>query len=72
MVERRHFPIGGQDFANIRNNNMVYIDKTHLVYDLASKSGRYFFFRPRSFQKSVLLSTLRYYFEGFTLKFETS
>lgn len=64
MDKKRQFPIGEQDFANIRNQNMVYIDKTHLIYDIVNKSGKYFFFRPRSFGKSLLLSTMRYYFEG--------
>ena len=64
MAKSKQFPIGEQDFANIRNNGMVYVDKTQFVYNLASKSGRYFFFRPRRFGKSLLLSTMRYYFEG--------
>lgn len=64
MAERIQFPIGEQDFANIRNRNMVYIDKTHLIYNIVSKSGKFFFFRPRRFGKSLLLSTMRYYFEG--------
>lgn len=57
MVERRQFPIGEQDFANIRNRNMVYIDKTRLIYNIVGTSGKYFFFRPRRFGKSLLLST---------------
>lgn len=64
MDKKRQFPIGEQDFANIRNQNMVYIDKTHLIYDIVNKSGKYFFFRPRRFGKSLLLSTMRYFFEG--------
>ena len=64
MTTRRQFPIGEQDFANIRNRNMVYIDKTHLIYEIVGTSGKYFFFRPRRFGKSLLLSTMRYYFEG--------
>ena len=35
-MARRQFPIGEQDFANIRNRNMVYIDKTHLIYKFES------------------------------------
>ncbi len=26
MAGRRQFPIGEQDFANVRNRNLVYID----------------------------------------------
>ena len=32
----RQYPIGIQDFARIINRNMVYVDKTDLVYQLAS------------------------------------
>jgi hypothetical protein len=67
MADRKQFLIGEQDFANIHNSNMVYIDKTRLVYDLTCQSGRYFFFcplRPRRLGKSLLLSIMRYYFEG--------
>ena len=58
------YPIGEQDFANIRNDGMVYVDKTDLIYSLV-KSGKYVFLsRPRRFGKSLLLSTLKYYFQG--------
>ncbi|MBR6284615.1 MAG: AAA family ATPase, partial [Muribaculaceae bacterium] len=58
------YPIGEQDFANIRNDGMVYIDKTDMIYTLV-KSGKYLFLsRPRRFGKSLLLSTLKYYFQG--------
>ena len=64
MATRRQFPIGEQDFANICNRKMFYIDKTHLIYDMASHCWKYLFFRPRCFGKSLFLSTMRYYFEG--------
>ena len=58
------YPVGEQDFANVRNDHMVYIDKTEVLYRLV-KSGKYYFLsRPRRFGKSLMLSTLRYYFEG--------
>lgn len=31
MVTSRRYPIGEQDFANIRKDNLLYIDKTALV-----------------------------------------
>ena len=58
------YPIGIQDFAKIINGNMVYVDKTGLVYQLASSEGVYFLSRPRRFGKSLLVSTLKYYFQG--------
>ena len=44
---------------------MFYIDKTELIYKMASTSAKYFFLsRPRRFGKSLLVSTLKSYFEG--------
>ncbi len=58
------YPIGEQDFAKIRNENRVYIDKTDILYRLVTDGSYYFLSRPRRFGKSLMLSTLRYYFEG--------
>ena len=58
------FPIGIQDFTKIRNDNYVYVDKTDLIYKLASEGNYYFLSRPRRFGKSLLLSTMKAYFQG--------
>lgn len=59
------YPIGIQDFENIRRDGFVYVDKTELVYNLSHGSGKYFFLsRPRRFGKSLLVSTLEAYFSG--------
>ena len=58
-----NYPIGIQDFAKIRNGGFVYVDKTDLVYKL-TRGSIYFLGRPRRFGKSLLVSTLKYYFEG--------
>ena len=60
----RQYPIGIQDFASIINGGFVYVDKTELVYQLACVKGVYFLSRPRRFGKSLLVSTLKYYFQG--------
>ena len=61
----KRLPIGIQSFEKLRGDNYVYVDKTQLVYDLAHSGGSYFFLsRPRRFGKSLLLSTLKAYFEG--------
>ena len=60
----KRFPIGVQDFAVIRDNGMYYVDKTDLVYKLTHTDLYYFLSRPRRFGKSLLVSTLQYYFEG--------
>ena len=51
-------PVGKSDFALIRSQNCVYIDKTELIYQLASgTSDRLFLARPRRFGTSLLVST---------------
>ena len=42
----------------------MYVDKTALVYQIASTSTPYFLSRPRRFGKSLLISTFEAYFEG--------
>jgi hypothetical protein len=58
------YPIGIQTFEQIRSGGFVYADKTDLVYKLATEGKIYFLSRPRRFGKSLLLSTLKCYFEG--------
>ena len=57
------YPIGIQSFETIRRDGYVYVDKTDLVYKLA-QGHVYFLARPRRFGKSLLVSTLKAYFEG--------
>ena len=57
-------PIGTQSFQRLREDDNLYVDKTSQMYRLAH-AGRFFFLsRPRRFGKSLLLSTLKAYFEG--------
>ena len=58
------YPIGIQSFEQIIENGYVYLDKTGLVYDLVHNGTIYFLCRPRRFGKSLLVSTLKCYFEG--------
>ena len=64
VMALKRFPIGVQDFARIREDGMYYVDKTDLVYKLTHTDLYYFLSRPRRFGKSLLVSTLQYYFEG--------
>lgn len=60
----RLYPIGIQDFGEIRKGGYIYADKTALIYKLV-KAGKYYFFgRPRRFGKSLMISTLECYFKG--------
>ena len=64
-TQQRLYPIGIQTFADIRNENYLYIDKTEYVYRMTHSGARYIFLsRPRRFGKSLLVSTLHCYFEG--------
>jgi hypothetical protein len=64
MLYGPYYPIGIQDFSEMRRLNAVYVDKTELVYNLTHTSKFVFLSRPRRFGKSLLSSTLQYYFEG--------
>ena len=58
------YPIGVQTFEKLRQEGFVYVDKTALMYKMVNESSCYFLSRPRRFGKSLLLSTLKAYFEG--------
>ncbi len=60
----RLYPIGIQNFEDLRNNKYVYVDKTELIYRLTHTNKAYFLSRPRRFGKSLLISTLEAYFQG--------
>lgn len=65
MLENyRRYPIGIQNFEQLRSNNCVYVDKTELIYRLTHTDQVYFLSRPRRFGKSLLVSTLDAYFRG--------
>ena len=65
-TQQRLYPVGRQDFAEIRTEgNFLYIDKTEYVYRMTHSSAKFTFLsRPRRFGKSLLVSTLKYYFQG--------
>lgn len=58
------YPVGIQDFASLRQDGYVYVDKTALIYSLADTGRYYFLSRPRRFGKSLLISTMEAYFSG--------
>ena len=61
----KKLPIGIQTFEKLREGDYLYVDKTQWVYNLTHSGGNYFFLsRPRRFGKSLLLTTLKAYFEG--------
>ena len=58
------YPIGIQNFEDLRRSGYVYVDKTHLIDRLAYTGKYYFLSRPRRFGKSLLISTMDAYFSG--------
>ena len=58
------YPVGISSFEKIRTKGFVYVDKTDLIYRLASEGSVYFLSRPRRFGKSLLISTLDAYFRA--------
>ena len=61
---RNKLPIGIQSFEKLRTENFVYVDKTPSIYQLVHENVPYFLIRPRRFGKSLLLSTMKAYWEG--------
>ena len=57
--------MGVQQFDWIRERGAVYVDKTEYIWKMVSTEAKNFFLsRPRRFGKSLLVDTLRCYFEG--------
>lgn len=53
------YPVGIQDFCELREGGYVYVDKTEHIHRIVT-GGKYFFLsRPRRFGKSLLLSTIK-------------
>ena len=64
MLPMRLYTAGIADFERIRQDGRIYVDKTDLIYRMTKESQFVFLSRPRRFGKSLLCSTLKYYFQG--------
>ncbi|MDE5794789.1 MAG: ATP-binding protein, partial [Muribaculaceae bacterium] len=64
IMAQLRYPVGMQTFSNIIEEGYVYVDKTGYIKPLLEQSKYIFLSRPRRFGKSLLLSTLKAYFEG--------
>ncbi len=59
------YPVGQQNFRELREDKCVYVDKTHYIAKIVESKQRYWFLsRPRRFGKSLFLSTLEYFYKG--------
>ncbi len=54
---RHALPLGTSSFSVLRSSGQIYVDKTALIYELASLRQKFFLTRPRRFGKSLLVST---------------
>ncbi len=63
-AELARLPCGIDDFADLRARNMIYADKTAIIYNMAVQYGRIFITRPRRFGKTLLVSTFESLFKN--------
>ena len=57
-IDKNRIPYGNPEFSDIIEQNMIYVDKTELIAQIAIQRSPIFFSRPRRFGKSLLLNTL--------------
>lgn len=63
-MEELRYPVGMQTFPKIIEGGYTYVDKTAYIKPLLNQGQFIFLSRPRRFGKSLLLSTLKAFFEG--------
>ncbi len=65
MAPGIYYPVGQQNFRELREDECVYVDKTSFIAKIRATRQRYWFLaRPRRFGKSLFLSTLEYFYKG--------
>lgn len=64
------YPVGEHSFREIREGGFAYVDKTKYVHELIEQGKFIFLSRPRRFGKSLMLSTIEWYFRGEQRLFE--
>ena len=69
-MSRFKYPVDTDQFKLIREQGLVYVDKTDLLFDLVSRYRYVFLARPRRFGKSLLCNTFKAYFQGMKELFE--
>ncbi len=60
----KYLSLGRQEFSNLINENLIYVDKTEYIFRLITEGRAYFLSRPRRFGKSLLVNTLKEIFLG--------
>jgi len=63
-MARRKIPYGISDYHVIQDENYLYVDKTRFIEELEYLNTKYpVFLRPRRSGKTLLVSTLQYYYD---------
>ena len=60
----KNLPTGLSSFSEVRSRDVVYVDKTELIYKVITEGKYYFLARPRRFGKSLTISTIAEIFSG--------
>lgn len=63
-MSRFRYPVDTDQFQIIREEGLLYVDKTDMMYDLVKRFRYVFLARPRRFGKSLLCNTFKAYFKG--------
>ena len=59
MMKKLRLPVGVEDFQEIREKNLYYVDKTRLIEQIFEDFGKVTLFtRPRRFGKTLNMSML--------------
>lgn len=64
QLSKKKLPVDVQAFEIMREENYVYVDKTHHIHQMISEGRYYFLSRPRRFGKTLFVSTLKCLFQG--------
>jgi len=56
--------LGRQELSKFKKENLIYVDKTKIIYQLVTTGEYYFLSRPRRFGKSLLVNTMDELFSG--------
>lgn len=70
MNQPLKLPVGIQSFEKLREDKLLYVDKTRDIFNLLQSAGYFFLSRPRRFGKSLTLSTIKAIYEGRQQLFE--
>lgn len=60
----KKLPLSVNTLSTMYDENMIYVDKTEMAWNLVKQVGSFFLSRPRRFGKSLFVDTLRQIFEG--------